>query len=107
MAENITVDDAEYNSRRKLRQWFSQPLGNYLLDLEQLRISKILPKLFGYHVLQIGCLSRQELLASSRISHKILMLIGPDEINGTECNLLGDEESLAIASDSMDVVITK
>jgi SAM-dependent methyltransferase len=105
MTEKLTVDDAGHKSRRKLQMWFSQALGNYLLELEQLRISRILPKLFGYHVLQIGNLSQQDLLASSRISHKILMLFEADDQAGSKCNLLGDEESLAIASDSMDVVV--
>lgn len=104
MAENARSDGAENTLGKKLRQWFSRPLGLSLLDQEQARISGILPKLFGYHLLQIGLLGRQDLLASSRISHKILMLFESYETQDG-CSLLGDEESLAIASDSMDVVV--
>lgn len=105
MAEHEIIDNAECSLENKLQHWFSEPLGGYLLDQENLRISKILPKLFGYHVLQIGRLGDKGFLASSSISHKILMLFGPRENIEDECSLLGDEESLAIASDSMDVVV--
>ncbi len=105
MAENTTVGDAVCHSRQKLRRWFARPLGRHLLEQERICINRILPKLFGYHILQIGNWGQQELLASSRISHKIEMLFEPCDDSAVECSLLGDEESLAIASDSMDVVV--
>ncbi len=105
MAENLITDAMARDSGEKLRKWFARPLGCSVLEQEQYRINKILPKLFGYHVLQIGNLGQQNLLGGSRISHKITMLFAPCEDDQSGCSLLGDEESLAFAADSMDVVV--
>jgi SAM-dependent methyltransferase len=105
MVESVRLDDVGRNFEKKLHYWFTLPLGEYLLDQEQVRISKILPKLFGYHILQVGSLGREDLLASSSISHKVKMLLGSQEYNDYKCNIYGDGESLAIASDSLDVVV--
>ena len=105
MPEKINIADESCTAGEKLRQWFSRPLGQSLQSEEQNRISNILPKLFGYHVLQIGDFGERDLLESSRISHKIRMLFDPCDDTESGCTLLGDEESLAIASHSMDVVV--
>ncbi len=105
MTEPETIDNTERSIDKKLQQWFFRPLGEYLLDQESLRISKILSKLFGYHVLQIGRLGDRDFLESSSISHKVLMLFKPCQNSNNDCSLFGDEESLPFASDSMDVVV--
>ncbi len=105
MSENIRISDKEKGASQKLEQWFSLQLGQVVLLEEQTRIASILPKLFGYHVLQIGALGTKDLLNSSCISHKILILFESNCTSNEDCVLLGDEESLAIASDSMDVVV--
>jgi SAM-dependent methyltransferase len=105
MSESETRVELPNTAVQDLRQWFGLHLGQLLLADEQSRIANILPKLFGYHVLQIDYLGQQDLLASSCISHKILLLFDSENISGNGCSLLGDEQSLAIASDSMDVVV--
>ena len=105
MAETEIDHQNEHSFDCKLQAWFSLPLGSYLLGQENLRIGRILPKLFGYHVLQIGRPGHQDFLASSTISHKIVMLFGSSADLRCKCSLLGDEESLAFESDSLDVVV--
>jgi SAM-dependent methyltransferase len=105
MVEPVNVENSGSVLETKLQLWFARPLGEYLLDQEKLRISKILPKLFGYHVLQIGGFGCLDLLSSSSISHKVNMILGSRPSAGSQCSLLGDEESFAIASDSVDVVV--
>ena len=105
MPDKINITDESSSPGENLRTWFSRPLGRSLQSEEQTRISNILPKLFGYHVLQIGNFGGRDILESSCISHKIRMRFEPYDNTESDCTLLGDEESLAIASDSMDVVV--
>jgi len=105
MTTDEVQEQTENASRQGIRQWFSSPLGSYLLEQEDLRVRRIMPKLFGYHVLQIGNPGQVNFLSSSNISHKIRMFFNDDGGPEAGCNLLGDREALAIASDSVDVVV--
>ncbi len=88
-----------------LREWFCEPLGRYLLELEQARLAQILPDLFGYHILQVSCLSGQDLLAGSRISHKIILQFDEEHEQGLDTSIICSGDDLALAPDSMDVVV--
>ncbi|NKB36718.1 MAG: methyltransferase domain-containing protein [Gammaproteobacteria bacterium] len=85
--------------------WFSSELATLLLEEEKNRCSKYLMKLFGYHLLQLDELGHPELLESSSISHKILMGFKSESQSASNASLISDQEFLAIASDSMDVVV--
>lgn len=92
-----------------LRRWFEQPLGQYLYGQEQLSAGRLLPDLFGYHIIQIGGACPYEFLKASRIAHKLVLAHrneGPC-CGGTVpvTRIKGSAESLAITADSMDVVL--
>ncbi len=53
-----------------LPDWFSEPLGRYVLSREQQWLDGIVPDLFGYHALQLG-LPQFDLLRESRIVHRL------------------------------------
>ena len=91
--------------RSELQQWFETDLGQELITLEQQKVSRILPELFGYHILQLGCLENYRLLASSRISHKIISSLVLDNKTESVSSLVCSNHALPIASDTMDVVI--
>ena len=105
MVNSVPVDDAAANLKNKRQIWFSRALGRNLLEQEKTRITKTLGKLFGYHILQIGSLSGKDLLEASSISHKVVMLLDAEEKQEAAIKLFGDEEALAFASDSIDVVV--
>ncbi len=88
-----------------LRQWFCEPLGRYLMDLEQVRLARILADLFGYHILQLSCMSGQDLLASSRISHKIILQFEEELAQEQLSSVICSGDDLALAPDSLDVVV--
>lgn len=90
---------------QRLRYWFNEPLGRQLLALEQSSIDCILPNIFGYHILQFGCLIGADILESSRISHKILLQFEKEEKNEVDVAFVCAGDSLAILSDSMDVIV--
>ncbi|MEP7156512.1 MAG: methyltransferase domain-containing protein [Betaproteobacteria bacterium] len=58
-----------------LHDWFTSPLGAYLLEREQAWLDKVVPDIFGYHAVQLG-LPQFDLLRESRIVHKVT--VNPD-----------------------------
>ena len=59
--------------RQNLRAWYNRPVGQMLLEREREMLDEILPTLFGYHIVQVGCLLGDDLLANSRIPHHVLL----------------------------------
>lgn len=91
--------------RQDLRAWYNRPCGQLLLEEERNHLDEILPTLFGFHIVQIGCLLGNDLMADSRISHRILL--DPDG-EGSETLTPGAyayPDALPIASDSVDVAV--
>ena len=103
--EATEYKSSESSARQKLRHWFSEPLGQGLLEMEKSRISQLLSNLFGYHIVQLGCLSETGLLDSSRISHKVVTQLAEDGVNACRAGLICAGDSLALASDSVDVLV--
>ena len=92
------------STRQLLRKWFTSPLGSSLLELEKLKVGRILNNLFGYHIVQLGCLQEAAFISCSRISHKVILKFENDDDDSCYFNMICGEDSLAIASDCMDVV---
>ena len=90
--------------RDKLKDWFSLVLGAHLLEQEAQALGRILPELFGYHILQIGALHERGLLVDSCISHKILVQL-EEEPASPAASLCCSADYLPILSDSLDVVV--
>ncbi len=92
-----------------LRRWFEQLPGKYLYALEHAIAAKLLPDLFGFHIIQIGGACPFNSLKASRIAHKLVFSFQDQAGCGTGevpvSRITGAAESLAIAADSMDVVI--
>lgn len=91
--------------RNELRVWHLHGAGHLLLEAELAQMDDVLQNLFGYHLLQIGRSHDQDLLASSRISHRIVL---DDDMEHGDCSatiLRGTLDELPIASDSIDVVV--
>lgn len=90
--------------RDKLKRWFSLMPGGYLLEQDYLVLGKILPELFGYHILQIGSLCPREFLEDSCISHKVLIQL-EEERSSSNTALQCSADYLPILSDAVDAVV--
>jgi SAM-dependent methyltransferase len=88
---------------RGLRQWYERPLGQLLAADEQAELDRILPDLFGYHLLQVG-FAAHSLFSASRILHRAVMA-GEPAAGTPLAALAGDPEALPIATYSLDAVI--
>ena len=86
--------------------WFTAPLGRSVLDMEKNRISRILPDLFGYHILQVNGQNTIELLLdSSRIQHRIVFSQQHINTTGENPDVVCKCSVLPLASESIDVIV--
>lgn len=88
-----------------LQTWYRTELGKELAAQEAATLAETLPNLFGYHLLQLGRLSDENWLQSSRISHCAVMDFQPPLVHEDQRRLFGIPEQLPISSDSMDVLV--
>lgn len=91
--------------RQKLHTWFTTGLGQGLLVLEKHHMGSVLNRLFGYHLLQLGRYTHEDLLENSRIAHKLMLDLYRDEASDNYSHVLSCSDSLPVASDSLDVVV--
>jgi hypothetical protein len=99
-----TPEDAERSVRARVVEWFGGYLGEALLQAERAEVSQVLPDLFGYHIVQLGVRGPDDLLGSSRISHRVVMDIGP--VPGTPPqHPMCVPSALPLASNSIDVMV--
>lgn len=89
-------------SRQSLELWLRSPRGQKLLELEAREIRRVLPDVFGRHVLQIGSWGHGgELLASSETLHSAVL----GTLSGLGAQALTEPESLPVLSKSVDAVL--
>lgn len=87
-----------------LESWFSGWLGQYLLRAERNNISRVLPDLFGYHLVKLGLPADTRLIESSRINHKVIVATSTEPpVPGV--HLISAMQAFPIATDSLDVVV--
>lgn len=89
-------------NRHSLELWLRSPRGRRLLALEEREIKRVLPDLFGRHVLQIGSWGRGDrLLESSEMLHRAVIGTVPD----FGAAALSEPERLPIQEKSVDAVL--
>src|SRR5258708_32795353 len=81
-----------------LQEWFTTPLGQYLLEKEQAYLDDVTSDIFGFHALQVG-LARFDLLRASRIAHRVRI-----DSSGRP-DLYAKSHELPIATQSVDLVV--
>jgi SAM-dependent methyltransferase len=91
--------------RRHLCEWFAAAPGRSLLGAELARLGKILPNLFGYHLMQIGDLGADDILKSSRVLNRVVLRVDGEGDAPGYATLCGTAEALPVAGDCLDVVV--
>jgi len=87
----------------QLYRWYRTPLGTSVAEMEQEILDRILPDMFGYHLLQIG-VGDHSLFSASRILHKVVMAVGHND-REAQVELKGDPVALPLLSDSIDALV--
>lgn len=89
-------------SRYALALWLRSPRGRRLLALEEIELARVLPEVFGRHVLQIGCWGRgDQLLKSCETLHHAVIGTVPD----FGASAVAEPEHLPVATRSVDAVV--
>ncbi|MGB4246509.1 MAG: methyltransferase domain-containing protein [Pseudohongiellaceae bacterium] len=86
---------------RQMAEWLQTPLGQALLASEKQILEPLLARVFGYHILQLGC-SNQSMLDESPVGHKILFV--PSQAAGSDAPIASNE-ALPLMSESVDAVL--
>lgn len=89
-------------SRHALELWLRSPRGRELIDLECSELGRMLPDIFGRHLLQIGSWGREgELLQKAETLHHAVLGTVPDFGAGA----VAEVDRLPIASKTVDAVV--
>lgn len=92
--------------RLKLDRWYGSYVGKQFLGQAQVRLDRVMPLLFGYHLLQIGRVGTVNLLKQSTIAHRVVLdTFLPHGLGGPESRVCAELDALPIATDSVDVVV--
>lgn len=96
-------------TRRRMRAWFTRIPGRWFQAEERAQLAKILPSLFGYHLLQLGDFYCKGCLNGSLIPNCMVLDVDlqsePPIHERPRNGIQGLAESLPIATDSLDVVV--
>jgi SAM-dependent methyltransferase len=88
--------------RHALDQWQQSPRAQRLIAQEVREVSRVLPDLFGRHLLQIGSWCESgELLAASEMLHRAVLGTVP----GSDAQALIEAERLPLPNKSVDAVL--
>lgn len=95
--------------RLRLREWYGRPLGRRLLEEEQRELAEMLPNLFGYYLLQVGCSMDRYLAGASRIRNQtVIDERWPTPPGGGDARVMGmyaRPDMLPVQHDYVDVVL--
>ena len=91
-------------ARHALREWYQSPLGKIVAEQESKLLVSVLPNMFGYHLLQLSEWGNSSYLDASLIRHKVVLDVDSIHLD-SKLNTLVNAHKLAIASDSVDVVL--
>jgi SAM-dependent methyltransferase len=89
------------DTQQLLQNWYQQPAGQYLIELEKKVLDAFLPTCFGYYLLQMGGPTHIDMTSASLIHEKIFMQPG----SSAQCNVVGAAEEIPLESNSIDVMI--
>ena len=96
----------ELTLRDKLSEWYQSPLGETVYAEEMSKLEEILPRIFGYHILQFGYCAELNYLKASRISNKTILFLENSEFKkDIKKAIRTNAEELPIAMDSVDALI--
>ncbi len=96
--------NSEQREGTRRGSWLQHNYGRQLERAIGDELERILPNLFGYHLLQLGAWAGENLLLGSRIQHCVV-IADRDSVDAERCGVVAKIDVLPIASDSVDVVL--
>ncbi|MFT6916927.1 MAG: SAM-dependent methyltransferase [Motiliproteus sp.] len=87
-----------------LNQWFESGLGQQLLEREREVLERLMPRLHGYHLLQVSAVESVDFTAQAAASH-CFKLVSRIALGMSDAVIVGEMENLPIASECVDAVV--
>ena len=103
--ENTSATLPAAPARAGFSAWLKGETGAVLAGYEREIFDRILPGLFGYHIVQIGQYDGVALDSAGRIRNKFELRLDHDNLPDNRCALLAGAASLPFAAHSVDVVV--
>ena len=100
-----TTVEVSSNRRRGINEWFAQMPGSLVLECEIDILSRTLPDMFGYHLLQVGRLGDVDMIGASRILNRMIVDTDGTQRPSSYATIRGTAQALPIESDAVDVVV--
>lgn len=101
---NSPIENPPSSTGVHQRAWFRHAYGRLFAEALRSELARILPNLFGYHLLQLGMYDGERLSTTSRIQHNVVIASRHDA-TASNCSLLAEFAALPIATDTVDVVL--
>ncbi|MDB5974629.1 MAG: methyltransferase protein [Nevskia sp.] len=102
MPNQLAIRGGQPFSRYTLTLWLRSQRGRRLLALEERELRRVLPDLFGRHILQVGSWGRgQRLLASADMLHRAVL----GTVGDLDAHSLVEPERLPVQNQSVDAVL--
>jgi len=95
-AQEIDIED--------IQQWFSSELGCELLQAQKRAIDRLIPNLFGYHLVELSIDPNMALSSHSLIGHKII-IAERFQLGLSDNGVLCEATELPFEHNSIDVVL--
>lgn len=103
MHNHVESNTQQKQGWRKLPPWYDSPLGQLFRVAESACLKRVMPALFGYHLVVVGMSSEWSVFADSPIMHQ-WRLEAFQPANQT-VDLLADPAVLPLATESIDVMV--
>jgi SAM-dependent methyltransferase len=102
MPHHLAIRGGQPFNQYTLNLWLRSPRGRRLLALEERELQRVLPDLFGRHILQIGNWGRgQRLLDSADMLHRAVL----GTVHDPESNSVIEPERLPIEARTVDAIL--
>ncbi len=85
--------------------WLKGDTGAVLAAYEREKFDRVLPDLFGYHIVQVGAYDGAALASAGHIRNKIMLRLDHDDFRNNRCALAASAAFLPFAEHSIDVVV--
>jgi len=95
---------APENNSEDIQQWFSSELGSELLQAQKRAVDRLIPNLFGYHLVEISISPNMALSSQSLIGHKIVVA-DKFQLGLSDQSILCETTELPFEHNSVDVVL--
>ena len=96
---------APYNCRMQPGPWLATPLGRRCLSHEQRLVRRILDRVFGEELLQIGTWGARDQFLRHARTQRVALVDAPVQVSDTLPDIVSELDRLAVASDSIDAVL--